>query len=274
MKRRTGTRGEGVRSRLQRAGALAALLGVGGSGSALLLGEPAVAAPLDVVLAADAVLAAPVPTDAVPTDAVPTDAAPPAVRTLDELLAAFRKSPGLSARFEEHKYIALLEAPLKSSGALYFLPEDKLARHVERPKRSVILLAGKRLRIADETGTRDLDLAKMPALAALVQSFSQVLRGDRAALDEHYRVEFRPATPPAPAKGEGRTGSWRLRLTPKNAPLSEMVSSIELTGSGPTIATLTVSEPNGDRSVTHFSDVDTERRFSEAERKRLFSLPR
>src|SRR5690554_6115920 len=269
MKRRTGTRGEGVRSRLQRAGALAALLGVGGSGSALLLGEPAVAAPLDVVLAADAVLAAPVP-----ADAVPTDAAPPAVRTLDELLAAFRKSPGLSARFEEHKYIALLEAPLKSSGALYFLPEDKLARHVERPKRSVILLARKRLRIADETGTRDLDLAKMPALAALVQSFSQVLRGDRAALDEHYRVEFRPATPPAPAKGEGRTGSWRLRLTPKNAPLSEMVSSIELTGSGPTIATLTVSEPNGDRSVTHFSDVDTERRFSEAERKRLFSLPR
>ncbi len=254
MKDGRRTTGRASKSRV-RAAALTVAVVVGSSGGALLLGEPAVAAPLDGL------------------DAVPVDSAPRVVRTLDELLEAFRKSPGLSARFEEHKHIALLEAPLKSSGALYFLPEDKLARHVERPKRSVLLLSGKRLRIADETGSRELDLAKMPALAALVQSFSQVLRGDRAALDEHYRVDFRPAASPAPAKGEGQSGSWQLRLTPKTKPLNEMVSVIELTGVGATIASLTVSEPNGDRSVTKFSDVDSSRRFSEAERERLFSLP-
>ena len=194
-------------------------------------------------------------------------------RALDELLDGFRKSPGLSARFEEHKHIALLEAPLKSSGALYFSPEDALARHVERPKRSVLLLTGKQLRIADESGTRKLDLTKTPALAALVQSFAQVLRGDRSALDANYHVTFRSA---ASSKGDsaGRgPGFWQLRLTPRGEPLSKMVTSIELTGTGSTIATLTVSEPNGDRSVTRFSDVDTRRRFSEEERKRLFTLP-
>lgn len=192
------------------------------------------------------------------------------VRTLDELLGHFRKSPGLAARFEEHKHIALLEAPLKSTGALYFLPEDKLARHVERPRRSVLLLEGKQLRIADDSGTRKVDLTKTPALAALVQSFAQVLRGDRSALDENYRVEFRAAARP---KGGAAPAPWRLRLTPRGEPLNEMVTSIELTGTGSTIGTLTVSEPNGDRSVTRFSDVDAQRRFSEAERKRLFTLP-
>src|SRR5690606_34193425 len=126
---------------------------------------------------------------------------------LEELLAAFRKSRGLSARFVEEKHIALLDAPLESSGALYFLPPHTLARHVESPKRSVLLLEGTRLRIADANGTRSVDLSQSSALAALVQSFAQVLRGDRTALEDHYRVEYRK-----PSEEEG--SSWRLRLTP------------------------------------------------------------
>lgn len=217
------------------------------------------------------------PADAGPSTSRPVSTAPVAEHEdrpgLDELLDGFRKSPGLSARFEEHKHIALLEAPLKSTGALYFLPEDKLARHVERPKRSVLLLAGKQLRIADEGGTRTLDLAKTPALAALVQSFAQVLRGDRSALDANYHVAFRSAARSKDDSTRGEMGSWQLRLMPRAEPLSKMVTSIELTGTGSTIATLTVSEPNGDRSVTRFSDVDARRRFNAEERKRLFALP-
>lgn len=187
--------------------------------------------------------------------------------TLDELLDAFRTSPGLSARFVEEKHIALLNAPLESAGALYFLPPHKLARHVERPKPSVLLLDGARLRIADKDGSRSMDLSKSPALAALVQSFAQVLRGDRSALEDNYRVELRhEVTEPSGTR-------WRLRLTPRKQPLDRMVKHLELTGSRLVMTSLTVEEPNGDRTITRFSDVRPRRRFSEEERKRFFRLP-
>src|SRR5690606_27474818 len=132
-------------------------------------------------------------------------------RELERLLEGLRKSSGMAARFVEEKHIALLKAPLRSAGALYFSSPETLARHVEKPKRSVLLLSGTKLRMADDEGSRTVDLAKSPALAALVQSFVQVLRGDRAALDKHYRVELGR---PAAEKEEGSKKAWQLRLTP------------------------------------------------------------
>lgn len=186
--------------------------------------------------------------------------------SLEELLAAFRKSRGLSARFVEEKHIALLDAPLKSSGALYFLPPHTLARHVLSPKRSVLLLEGTRLRVADDDGTRSVDLSQSPALAALVQSFAQVLRGDRTALEDYYRVEYRRPS-------QETSSSWRLRLTPHKAAVQRLIQHLELTGSGLTLASLTVEEPSGDRTVTRFSDVRPDRSFSDAEKRRFFRLP-
>jgi outer membrane lipoprotein-sorting protein len=188
--------------------------------------------------------------------------------TLDRLLEEFRKSPGFSARFAEEKHIALLKAPLKSEGALYFLPKDKLARHVEQPKRSVLLLDGHVLRVADGDGVRRLDLAQSPALAALVQSFAHVLGGDRVALDRNFLVDF---------KGEqgsaGFQARWQLRLRPRGEPLSRMVTSLEVTGKGKGMTSLVVEEPSGDRSITRFTEVQPQRRFSDEERKRFFALP-
>jgi outer membrane lipoprotein-sorting protein len=182
-------------------------------------------------------------------------------KTLDGLLDAFRKSPGVSARFTEEKHIALLKKPLKSEGALYFMAPEKLARHVEAPKRSVILLEGNDLRISDGKGVRTVDLAKNAAVAALVRSFVHLLRGDRAVLERDFKVDF----------SDGG-GTWLLKLTPKTAPLSNLVTAISVTGQGLVLSEMTVAEPNGDSTVTHFSEVNTGRRFTEAEKKQLFSL--
>jgi outer membrane lipoprotein-sorting protein len=181
-------------------------------------------------------------------------------KTLDGLLEAFRKSPGVSARFTEEKHISLLKKPLKSEGALYFMAPDKLARHTEKPKRSVILLEGNDLRISDGKGVRTVDLAKNAAVAALVRSFVHLLRGDRAVLEKDFKVDF-----------TDRGGSWLLELTPKTAPLSNLVTAIRVTGQGLVLSDMTVAEPNGDSTVTRFSEVNTARRFTEAEKKQLFS---
>ncbi len=182
-------------------------------------------------------------------------------KNLDGLLDAFRKSPGVSARFTEEKHISLLKKPLKREGALYFMAPEKLARHVEAPKRSVILLEGNDLRISDGKGVRTVDLAKNAAVAALVRSFVHLLRGDRAVLEKDFKVDF-----------TDRAGSWLLKLTPKTAPLSNLVTAISVTGQGLVLSEMTVSEPNGDSTVTHFTEVNTNRRFTESEKKQLFSL--
>jgi outer membrane lipoprotein-sorting protein len=196
--------------------------------------------------------------------------AAPRIERLDELLALFRKSTGWSARFVEEKHIALLKAPLTSEGMLYYLPTDRLARHVEKPKPSRLLLEGDRVTVADAGGSRTLDLSRSPALAALVQSFVQVLRGDRQALDAHYDVAFR--APAADGKGE-TDGRWSVVLKPRSEKLAKMVQSIEVSGVGERLEGLVVVEASGDRSVTRFSDVRTNRRFTEEERKRLFCAP-
>src|SRR6478736_2508186 len=85
-------------------------------------------------------------------------------QSLDSLLSAFKKSPGVSAHFVEEKHIALLKKPLKSEGNIYFAPPGKLARHVDAPKPSKILLEGDELRISDGKGVRSVDLGKNAAV--------------------------------------------------------------------------------------------------------------
>lgn len=200
------------------------------------------------------------------TGETPLGEAPP-IERLEDVLALFRKSTGWSARFVEEKHIALLKAPLTSQGMLYYLPTDRLARHVDKPKPSRLLLDGDRVTVADEGGSRTLDLSRSPALAALVQSFVQVLRGDRQALDANYEVEFR--APAAEAKGEAQR--WSVVLKPRSDKLAKMVRSLEVSGVGERVEGLVVVEASGDRSVTRFSEVRTNRRFSEEEQKRIFS---
>ena len=172
-----------------------------------------------------------------------------------------QEEPGVSAHFVEEKHIALLKKPLNSEGNIYFLAPGKLARHVDAPKASKILLEGNELRISDGKGVRSVDLGKNAAVAALVRSFVHLLHGDRSALEKDYAVQFS-------AQGE----AFRLKLVPKAAPLSQLVTSIEVVGKGLVLSEMTVLEAGGDKTVTHFSDVNTERKYSDDEKKKLFTL--
>lgn len=182
-------------------------------------------------------------------------------QTLDGLLARFQKSPGVSAHFVEEKHIALLKKPLKSEGNIYFLAPGKLARQVDSPKPSKILLEGDDLRISDGKGVRNVDLSKNAAVAALVRSFVHLLHGERAQLEKNFTVSFS-------ASGD----AFKLKLTPKAAPLSQLVTSIEVVGRGLVLSEMTVLEASGDKTITRFSDVNAERKYSDDEKKKLFSL--
>lgn len=192
--------------------------------------------------------------------AVPATAQP---ATLESLLARFAALPGLEARFREEKRIALLAVPVESEGRIWFAHPDRLMRRVERPDPSAALIAAGQLRMHSGGRTEELSIDGNPVLRGFVESFRAVLAGDRATLERYYEARLTP--------GEG--DAWTLALAPRDRALRGFVSTIEMRGRGVSMERMRMVEVSGDETITTFSDVVTDRRFGDAEARRIFRIP-
>lgn len=188
--------------------------------------------------------------------------------TLDQLLARFAGMSGLSAKFREEKRMALLAAPLVNEGILYFAPKGRLARHITAPAPATVLIDEGSLRYADAGGSETLTLDQNPVLRLFVDSFVKIFAGDREALARMYTMEL--VGLPAGADGAAR---WSLRLRPRVAPMTQVIERIDIEGHEIVLETMRIVEIGGDETVTSFSEVDAQRRFTEQELATLFSLP-
>lgn len=185
--------------------------------------------------------------------------APP---SLDALLERFAAVPGFEARFVEEKRIALLAVPVRSEGRIWFAPPGRLMRRVERPDPSVALIADGSLRMRQGDRTEEIRLDDNPIVRGFIDSFRAVLAGDREALARFYHARYTP--------GDG--GSWTLVLRPRAEALARFVREMRFTGTGAVIGEMRMMEVNGDETRTTFSEVDTQRRFSAAETRRIFRI--
>ena len=186
----------------------------------------------------------------------PTDA-----RTLLAMLASVE---GLEARFVEHKKLALLRAPLRSEGRIYFMRPGHLARIVETPSASSVRIGPSSLDVKDASGEQRFDLRSRPDIKMFVESFVHVVAGNYDALASTYALSFR-----APTDADG---DWLLTLTPRRKPLSELVARLEISGRGFAVDTVRVIETRGDSTEITLEAVDHQRRFSADEQRRLFGL--
>jgi hypothetical protein len=194
-------------------------------------------------------------------------AAPPEARTadarLDELLAQWKRAPGLYARFREEKHLAMLDAPLVTEGAIYFSPPLRLARRTEGPAAATLLIDGNQLQFGDGSGHQSVDLGTNPVARLFVDGFVKLLAGDRAGLERIFKVQL--AARPG--------GAWRLTLTPRVAPMDKVIKELSLSGAGLVLAEMELRKTNGDWTRTAFSAVDVNRRYTPAELGRFFRLP-
>jgi outer membrane lipoprotein-sorting protein len=179
------------------------------------------------------------------------------------LFADFAKSPGFSASFEEKKQIKLLRDPIVNRGRLYFASPSLFARHIDRPFRSGIFLKKDMIILWDGRGTKTVSLDRHPAVAALATSFLSLLQGDRKQLERNYSIEF-----------NGSYQAWTLELLPKQATLKKLISAMSFSGKGLQLTQMNLTEASGDSSVTQFSDARPQRKFSESEKTRYFSVPK
>lgn len=188
---------------------------------------------------------------------------------LDSLLSAFARMPGLEARFEEHKYLALLSVPLRSEGRLFFSPKRRLLRRVESPRQQDILVSPNQVRIIEGDRVEIIDLAARSEIRPLVESLLWIFSGDRAALERAFIPDFH-----IDAQGDhGIASRWTLQLIPKNPSLSALLHSLSISGAGWAAEQIEVSEKEGDRSVMRIFEANPERRFTSQEESLLFGLP-
>jgi len=144
-------------------------------------------------------------------------------------------------KFVERKYLAILEAPLESSGTLAYAAPGRLEKHMLVPRQESMVLDGDTLVIDNkETGQRrTFTLQDNPVLWAFVESVRSTLTGDLATLKRFYEVKL-----------EGDATAWRLRLKPTEKRMRQAAAEIRVGGSGTWVNLIEILEAGGDRSVT------------------------
>jgi len=186
----------------------------------------------------------------------PAKAQPP---ELAELLARIAASSGVEAEFHESKELTLLAAPLESRGTIYFAPPGRFARFTTEPRFSALIVGADEIRLREGAGEPEVDLSGNRIARVFADNIIVLWSGDREELDRLYAAEF-----------GGSSAAWELRLAPRSAPLSEAIASIVLRGDAEAMREMTVEELDGDRTVTRFDSVASDRDFTPAEIERIF----
>ena len=145
-----------------------------------------------------------------------------------------------NARFLERRHLALLTAPLESSGNLVYVAPDRLEKHTLRPRPESLVLVREELTIEskDRNLRRTLVLQDHPVIWAFVESIRSTLAGDLPTLSRFYQVGL-----------DGGERRWRLTLKPNEPRMQDVVSEIRISGDRGTINAIEMIETGGDRSV-------------------------
>jgi outer membrane lipoprotein-sorting protein len=143
-------------------------------------------------------------------------------------------------RFVERKYLAILNAPLDSSGTLIYTAPARLEKYTLLPKPETLVLDGDKLVIEykERNQRRTLALQDYPVIWAFVESIRSTLAGDLQTLNRFYRVSV-----------EGGEDKWRLSLRPAEPQMQTVVKEIHIGGRGNRVRTIEIIEAEGDRSV-------------------------
>jgi hypothetical protein len=159
---------------------------------------------------------------------------------LNELMRALSEVKTVKARFVERKYVAVLTAPLESSGTLEYAAPGRLTKNILKPASESLTLENDQLTIDGGKGSqrRVLNLRDYPALWALVDCVRSTLAGDLAALNRFYQVTL-----------EGGANQWRLVLKPSAPSIQMYLNEVRISGSADWISVIEILQADGDRSL-------------------------
>lgn len=157
---------------------------------------------------------------------------------LADLMATLARSTHGAATFKEKKYLAILDAPVESSGELLFVPPARLEKLTLKPSRERLVLDGDVLTVERGRRTHVLALKDYPEVAGMIESIRATLAGDRDALERVYHLSV-----------SGSRARWSLALVPLDARIGRVVARIRIDGAGGDVRTVEILQADGDSSV-------------------------
>ena len=163
-------------------------------------------------------------------------AAPDALSTLMQRLAATVHEHE-NATFVERQYIAVLKAPIESSGELKFVAPDHLEKRTTKPTLETLVVDKGTITITRGSRTQSVALRSYPQLAVFIESIRATLSGNQQALEQTYHPEVRQAA-----------GSWTLTLAPRDPKLAAIVKLIRISGKNSDMQLVETIRADGDRS--------------------------
>lgn len=155
---------------------------------------------------------------------------------LDRLMALLAAHPGGTVRFVERRHLAMLSAPLVSRGEMTYRAPDWLERRTLSPRPERLLLDKDTLTMERDQRRMSMPISQRPEVEAFVASIRSTLRGDRAALERHYRVALQ-------GQPEKR---WTMTLEPLQARLRGIVTQIVISGVGVAVDRVDYTQSDGD----------------------------
>lgn len=167
--------------------------------------------------------------------ALTAPSAEPALAQVLTLLAGHRHA---HAPFTEVHEMAMLKAPLTSSGELFYDAPDRLEKRTLTPRPETLVLDHGTLS-AQRGGHRHvLELSAYPQVVPFVESIRATLAGDQAALERYFSLDF-----------EGALAHWTLHLTPKDPALAHAVKDITIEGERDVLHSVLIRQSDGDRTL-------------------------
>ncbi|GCB05064.1 LolA-related protein [Ralstonia sp. SET104] len=164
--------------------------------------------------------------------------------TLDRLMSTLAHNKSGRATFTETKTLSIAAAPIESSGELVFVAPDHLEKHTLVPKPEHLVIDADTLTVARNQRKFTMPLAQYPELAAFIESIRATLAGNRYALEAIYKVAI-----------AGRGDDWTLTLTPIDARMQKVVSTITLEGTRDVLRSVAIRQPDGDHSLMRLRPV-------------------
>jgi hypothetical protein len=178
---------------------------------------------------------------AAPVESVPAQGGQPSSEwTVEQVVASLKDGRESSVAFEEETYSSLLTKPLVARGVLRFTLPSRLEKDVLEPYRERYVVEGDVVIFESERRgvKKTISLEDYPGLRGFVEAFRAGFTGEAAQLKQMYETTL-----------DGNREQWTLRLRPRDPAGRSMVDSIQLSGSGGRIETITIRAPDGDRSV-------------------------
>lgn len=159
---------------------------------------------------------------------------------LPQLMQSLAQVKSSQGKFTERKYLAVLIAPLDSSGTLSFQAPGHLEKHTLKPKVESLVLDRGVLTIDSKARNikRTLVLQEYPAVWASVESIRSTLAGDLPTLQRFYKIKLK-----------GNASRWSMLLIPLDQTTRQVMSEIVISGRGARVTNIETTESSGDHST-------------------------